>query len=230
MMKNKVWKRWIIRIVFLGMLLGIITFVTILIINFYVKSTVEDRIITPEEAKEQKDVDCILILGAGVWANNSPSPMLEDRLKQGIDLYDTGVSSRLLMSGDHGRKDYDEVNVMKQYAVKDGIDASDIFMDHAGFSTYESLYRAKEIFEADKVIIVTQKYHMYRALYVAKCLGIDAYGVTADLGQYGGQSYRELRETAARLKDFLFCITKPEPTYLGETIPVSGDGNQTNDN
>ncbi|MDD3298445.1 MAG: YdcF family protein, partial [Firmicutes bacterium] len=160
-------------------LTGVLAFVSVSIINTYVKASVEDRIITPDEAA-QMDADCIIVLGAGVWDGGRPSPMLEDRLLQGIELYQNGASDRLLMSGDHGRKEYDEVNVMKQFAVERGIASEHVFMDHAGFSTYESLYRAKDVFEAGKVIIVTQKYHMYRALYIADKLGLHACGVASD--------------------------------------------------
>jgi vancomycin permeability regulator SanA len=190
---------------------------------------VKDQILSLQEAKALDEVDCILVLGAGVWSGNRPSPMLEDRLNQGIELYNEGVSKRLLMSGDHGRKEYDEVNVMKSFAIDNGIRSEDIFMDHAGFSTYDSMYRARDIFQADKIVIVTQGYHMYRALYVANRLGIEAYGVTADPREYSGQNYRELREMLARVKDSIFCLLRLKPTYLGEAIPVSGNGDITND-
>lgn len=133
------------------------------------------------------------------------------------------------MSGDHGSTDYDEVNIMKSFAVDRGVPDEDIFMDHAGFSTYETIYRASEIFEADNIIIVSQKYHLYRALYIAEKLGIKSVGVSADLDTYRGQIKRDLREILARDKDFFKCIFKPKPTYLGDKIPVSGDGNLTND-
>ena len=155
--------------------------------------------------------------------------MLEDRLLEGIKLYQNSVSDKIIMSGDHGRREYDEVNIMKNYAIEKGILSENIFMDHAGFSTYESIYRAKDIFEAKKVVIVTQEYHLYRALYIANQLGLEAYGVGADPRQYVGATYRELREILARDKDFIKCIFKPEPTYLGDTIPVSGNGDITND-
>ena len=118
---------------------------------------------------------------------------------------------------------------MKEDAIKQWDRSEDIFMDHAGFSTYESMYRAKDVFEANKVVIVTQKYHLYRALYIAKQLGIEAYGVNSDPRKYVGATYREAREIIARDKDFIKCIFKPQPKYLGETIPVNGDGNITND-
>ena len=211
--------------------MAIVSIIIILIaigINMYVKLSTKKQIITDEDYSELKDVDCIIILGAGIWGDG-PSPMLEDRLLQGIELYEKGVAPKIVMSGDHGREEYDEVNVMKDFAIQKGIPSEDIFMDHAGFSTYESIYRAKEIFEAEKVVIVTQKYHLYRALYIANSLGLEAYGVGADPRQYVGATYRELREILARDKDFIKCIFKPEPTYLGETIPVSGSGDVTND-
>lgn len=205
-----------------------IILIIVLGINFYVKKSTKNQILNEYDYSKLSDVDCIIILGAGIWGNQ-PSPMLEDRLLEGIKLYNNNVSSKIIMSGDHGREEYDEVNIMKSYAIEKGIPSENIFMDHAGFSTYESIYRAKEIFDAKKIVIVTQKYHLYRALYIANQLGIEAYGVGADPRQYVGATYRELREILARDKDFVKCIFKPEPTYLGDTIPVSGNGDITND-
>lgn len=201
----------------------------ILIINGYVKKTSEKCILSIDEAKELESTDCILVLGAGVKNNERPSDMLNDRLETGIELYNQKVSDKILMSGDHGRKDYDEVNVMKNFAINKGVPSEDVFMDHAGFSTYESMYRAKEVFEADKIVIVSQKYHLYRAIYIARSLGLEAYGVPSDVREYRGQKYRDFREAIARVKDFFNVIIKPEPTYLGEAIPVSGNGDLTND-
>lgn len=210
-------------------LIAIIILITIVLgINFYVKKSTKDQIIKEDEKTKLTDIDCIIILGAGVWGDK-PSPMLEDRLIEGIKLYKNNTSNKIIMSGDHGREEYDEVNTMKIYAIEKGIPSENIFMDHAGFSTYESIYRAKEIFGAKKVVIVTQKYHLYRALYIANRLGIEAYGVGSDPRQYEGATRRELREILARNKDFIKCIFKPEPTYLGDTIPVSGNGDVTND-
>ena len=206
----------------------IIIAVIIISINSYVKITTQKQIIQEDDIKNLSDIDCIIILGAAIWGDK-PSPMLEDRLLEGINLYKNNVSNKIIMSGDHGRKEYDEVNIMKKYAIEKGVPSEKIFMDHAGFSTYESIYRAKEIFGAKKVIIVTQKYHLYRALYISNQLGIEAYGVAADPRQYAGATYRELREILARNKDFIKCVFKPQPTYLGDTIPVSGNGDVTND-
>ena len=214
-------------VIFVAIVLVVIGLI-VLGINFYVKASTKDQIINNGDYSNLKDIDCIIILGAGIWGD-SPSPMLQDRLLQGIDLYEKGVSSKIIMSGDHGREEYDEVNVMKQYAIDNGVPSEDIFMDHAGFSSYESIYRAKEIFGAKKVVIVTLKYHLYRALHIANSLGLEAYGVGADPRQYVGAIYREIREILARNKDFVKCLFKPEPTYLGESIPVSGSGDVTND-
>lgn len=207
----------------------IIIFVIIIFgINLIVVLSTNKKIISEDTAKEKSDIDCILILGAGIWGDK-PSPMLEDRLNEGIALYKKGVSSKIIMSGDHGKEEHDEVNIMKNYAIEKGVPSEDIFMDHAGFSSYDSMYRAKEIFKANKIIVVTQKYHLYRSLYIANKLGIEAYGVSSDPRKYSGQFIRDIREILARDKDFIKCIYKPKPTYLGEVIPVSGDGNMTND-
>lgn len=205
---------------------GIICSAAVLGINFYVVKSSEKYILDMDKAGE--GYDCVLVLGCGVWGDR-PSHMLEDRLLVGIELCKNGASEKLLMSGDHGRDEYDEVNVMKKFATDRGLASEDVFMDHAGFSTYESMYRARDIFKAKKVLIVTQEYHLYRAIFVARRLGLDAYGVTSDLRDYGGQIFRDIREILARNKDMIYTIVKPEPTYLGEAIPVQGDGNATND-
>lgn len=208
--------------------LFIIGMTIILSINFYVILSTKKQILNTDELNDKKDIDCIIVLGAGIWGDK-PSPMLQDRLDEAIKLYEEGIAPKIIMSGDNGQEGYDEVNVMKDYAIDHGIPSEDIFMDHAGFSTYESIYRAKEIFQVKKAIIVTQKYHLYRALHIANKLDLKTYGVGADPRKYSGQIFRELREILARNKDFVQVIFKIKPTYLGEAIPVSGDGNITND-
>jgi len=209
------------------LILGVLAAAIPLGINLWVVKSTASRILTPEKAAALCDVDCILVLGCGVYADGTPTAMLADRLQQGIALYDAGASGKLLMSGDHGQTDYDEVNAMRNYALAHNIPSSDVFMDHAGFSTYESMYRARDIFQAKKIIIVTQRYHLHRALYIAKALGLDAYGVSADSRTYAGQTARDIREILARNKDFVTSLFQPKPTYLGNAIPVSGDGNLT---
>ena len=214
--------RFLILIVILGLCL-------LFGIDFYVRSSTKDRIISPEDVSSVSDADCILVLGAGIRTDGSPSPMLQDRLNTGIALYQNGAAPKLLMSGDHGREDYNEVQTMKDITLEQGVPSEDVFMDHAGFSTYDSLYRARDVFQARKVIIVTQKYHLYRAHYIARSLGLDAWGVSADTRRYRGQSQRDFREILARDKDFFVSVFKPLPKYLGDTIPITGNGDLTND-
>lgn len=202
---------------------------TVCAMNLYMTASVKDRIFrSAEELDPDGTADCILVLGAGV-KGETPSHMLEDRLLEAIKLYEAGIAPKIIMSGDHSRTDYDEVNVMKAFAIEHGVPSEDIFMDHAGFSTYESIYRAKAIFGVKSIVIVTQKYHLFRALYISDELGVDSVGVGADPRKYSGEAKRQIREVAARTKDMLWCAFKPEPTYLGETIDIHGSGDVTND-
>lgn len=221
-------KIWAKRAVLCLFCLGIVGALAVFALSSYMKRHTAERILSAEEAAKL-DADCILILGCGVRKDGTPSLMLRDRLETGIALYEAGAGKKLLMSGDHGRKEYDEVNTMKAFAMERSIPSEDIFMDHAGFSTYDSMYRARDIFCAEKVIIVTQEYHLPRALYVAEKLGLEAYGVAALDVNYHGQAYREFREMLARAKDFCTAWMQPKPKYLGEAIPVSGNGDLTND-
>ena len=222
-------KKRILKLLLVMVILGFLGAIAVAGINGIVVGTASNYILSQEEAAELTDVDCILVLGCLVKNDGVPSDMLHDRLRQSVELYRLGAAPKLLMSGDHGTVGYDEVDAMKAYAVNEGIRSEDVFMDHAGFSTYESMYRAKEVFGAKKIIIVTQEYHLYRAVYIARRLGLEAYGVTSDYNWYLDQFRRDVREVLARVKDFGTSIFKPEPTYLGEVIPIWGDGNLTND-
>lgn len=208
--------------------LGIVLLIGIAVVSLsvYMVKATEKNIFTADTFKNDEKADCILILGAGV-KNDKPKPMLRDRLLTGIELYKSGAAKKIIMSGDHGRADYDEVNVMRAFALEQGVSAEDIFLDHAGFSTYDSVYRAKNIFGAENIIIVSQKYHLYRALYISEKLDVKAAGVSANLNTYGGQLKRDIREIIARDKDFFKCIVKPEAEIMGDKIPLDGDGSIT---
>ena len=186
------------------------------------------KIVAPEEAAAF-GADCVLVLGAGLLPDGSPSLMLGERIRTGVELYHAGAAPKLLMSGDHGTVEHDEVNAMKDAAMAMGVPSEDVFMDHAGFSTYDSFYRAGAVFGVKKAAIVTQAYHLPRALWIAKALGLEAVGVACDTQRYAGQTYRDIREILARDKDFFQCILKPLPRYLGEAIPIIGNGDATND-
>jgi SanA protein len=213
----------IIVLVLLALVLG-----TVFTINYYVQRVAAQYIVSADNVPQ---ADAILVLGAYVYPNGTVSTMLNDRLTTALSLYEAGKSQRILVSGDHGRKDYDEVNTMKQFLKNKSVPGSVVFMDHAGFNTYNSMYRAKEIFTVKKVIIVTQEYHLKRAVFIARQLGLEAYGVASDKHNYGSVMIQyELREIAARNKDFITSkIIKPKPTFLGKAIPVTGDGKTTDD-
>ena len=217
-----------IKCMFILCIIMLIGILMILGVNFYIKYSTRNQIIKENNYSNLKDMDCIIVFGAAVWGEK-PSPMLEDRLLKACELYRAGVAKKIIMSGDHGQREYDEVSVMKRFAIEQGIPSEDIFMDHAGFSSYETVYRAKEIFGVKKAVLVTQKYHLYRCLYIANKFGIESVGVNSDQRQYVGVIYRELREILARNKDFIQSIFKPKPTYLGETISLHSNGNITND-
>lgn len=178
-----------------------------------------------------KNNNAIIVLGAGVRNDGTPSDILADRLEASIEAYNSELGSTFVLSGDHGREDYNEVGAMKKYILKNDIDEKVIFMDHAGFSTYDTMYRAKKIFKVDKAIIVTNEYHLPRALYIARKMGIDAYGLKSDKREYQLMDSYKKRELLAQLKDFFYVnILKPEPKFLGEAIPVSSsDGRVTED-
>lgn len=225
-------KRHFLTVFLWILLLFLVGLLALLLIDFRVKNAGSGRILTEEQLREDQlfgSADCILIFGCGVKNDGTPSDMLTDRLKTGLSLYRDGAAPKILVSGDHGRIEYDEVNTMKSWLIDNGVPSSDIFMDHAGFSTYESVFRAGQIFEVGKAILVTQEYHLYRALYTAERFGIEAVSVPADLHIYRGQSARDAREVLARCKDFFWCIFRPDPTCLGERIPIGGNGDLTND-
>lgn len=195
--------------------------------NIYMVESTKKCIVPDYQLKKLK-ADCIIILGAGLWEGR-PSNMLEDRLNEGLRLYNLGVSPKILVTGDHGQADYDEVNIMKKYLVDAGVPSKDIFMDHAGFNTYDSMYRARDIFSVKKAIVITQEYHLYRALYICEKLGLEAYGSMAHPYVYPGAKYRTVREWLARDKAIFTCLLNKKPKYLGEKIDIRGNGDMTND-
>lgn len=182
--------------------------------NVYVIASASDKILSSDLASNNS-YDCILVLGAGLKSDGTPSDMLKDRLDMAAKLYFDGASGKILVTGDNSRIAYNEPAAMSEYLVrKKGVSAENIILDYAGFSTYDSMYRAKEVFGMKKVVAVTQKYHLYRAVFIADRLGIDSAGVACDTVVYRGQLMREVRETAARAKDFISTILKPLPKFL----------------
>ncbi len=202
-------------------------FIFTFIVSVIMIKTTSSQIVSINNINSINDVDAILILGCKV-NGDSPSMMLQYRLDKGIEVYKL-INKKILITGDHKKENYDEVNVMRNYLLNAGIDSKDIFQDHAGISTYDSIYRAKYIFDVKKVLIITQEYHMSRALYIANALDIDAYGVVANDVPYKGIMLKnKIREVLSRDKNFIKTILKPKSKYLGDKISLEEDGNITN--
>lgn len=190
-------------------------------INAYVERVGAQDLIAPENIEQ---ADAVIILGAAVY-NGRPSATLVRRLEKGLEVYRKSPVPKIIVSGDNGTQHYNEVDVMRNYLTERGVPAEDIFMDHAGFNTYDSMVRAKEVFQVKRAVIVTQHQHLLRSLYIARRVGLSACGV--DVGGYNEIEMRQQfwREALARVKAVLQCeITKPKPKYLGDPIPVSGSG------
>ena len=182
-----------------------LVFIVCLCLNFAVVFSSQKNITDRENA----EAEVIIVLGCGVKPDGSPSDMLRDRLLTAVDLYKNGAGKKLLLSGDSKNAEkYDEVGTMKRVCLSLGVPEEDIMTDTLGLSTFESIDRAKKIYEIKSAIIVTQKYHLYRAIYIAKSRGISTVGVSADMHTYGGQLFRDIREIPARIKDFILSLSK----------------------
>lgn len=170
-----------------------------------------------------------LVPGASVFANGTPSPILADRLDKALELYKTGKIKRFLLSGDHGTRSYDEVNAMRSYMVTKGVPDSIIFTDHAGFDTYSSMKRAHDIFEVDSLTIVTQAFHLRRAVYIARKQGLVAYGYASDMRKYPSINYLKIRESFASIKAVFEVLFHVKPRFEGEKIPIRGNSQKSHD-
>ena len=165
------------------------------------------------ETPKFEGAECILVFGAKVKADGTLSDMLNDRVETGVRLYFDGVAEKIVMSGDSENADYDEVRAMKAYAIALGVPEEDIICDGYGLSTFDSIWRAKNVYGFKRVVLVTQEYHLYRALYIGDKLGVEAVGVSADIRTYRGQFLRDLREVAARDKDFFQLLVGGNAEY-----------------
>lgn len=211
-----------------ALLRGISTLLLLLFVfnlgfSIFVKETTKRQILTADQAAAHP-ADAILVFGCGVYADGSPTPMLEERVKKGVELYRKGAAPKILLSGDHGQKHYDEVHAMKELTLSLGVPEEDIFLDHAGFDSWSSLRRAKEIFGAKSLVLVSQRYHLYRCLYLSKALELEAVGTAADLRRHSNQAARDLREVLATGKAFFTAVFKPLPEIMGTAIDLKGDG------
>jgi SanA protein len=193
----------------------------ILIIHFIVNLNSQKYIYTNIEAVPE--CYTALVLGAHVSKSGYPSDFLQDRMDVAIELYKSKKIKRFLLSGDHGQINYDEVNSMKNYLLSKGIQIEDIFLDHAGFDSYSSILRAKEVFEVNDVIIVTQAFHLPRAVFLARSKGLNAFGISADKRKYSAINYLKFRELMANVKAVTELIIHKKPKFLGNKIPITAD-------
>lgn len=220
----KKFKKW--QIGLLGIIgLALAGTVTAIIINQDILSRTKPHIFA--ELENIPNSQAALILGARVYTNGNMSDILADRSIKALELYQDKKVEKILVSGDHGTVDYDEVKVVRDFLLQNDIPEEDIFLDHAGFDTYDSLYRAKHIFQVETLIVVTQEFHLPRAVYIGQSLGIETYGYIADRQTYLAARWNNLRESLARIKAFLDVSTNAQPKFLGEAIPITGDGRAT---
>lgn len=205
-----------IKLIFIFLLIFTFQF---LCVNFWVISRANKYIVDKNSAS---NVECIIVPGAYVYPDGRLSDILKDRVDTALEIYKGNSNLKILVTGDHGNLQYDEVNNMRKYLEQKGVKSSSIFLDHAGFSTYESIYRAKHIFKVNSAVIVTQDYHLKRAVYSARGMGIEAYGVKADKHIYVDIVKYKIRESLAIYKDFISVnILKPSPKFIGKEIPIN---------
>ncbi len=194
-------------------------------INFYIIKSTKDQIFAIQDNISEQQT--ALLLGARVYDDGRLSHIMEDRALTAVELYQDKKVDKILISGDHGTSQYDEVNAIKDYLINKNIAPEDIFTDHAGFDTYDSVYRARDIFEVDSMIIVTQDFHLPRAVYIANSLGVKSIGVIADRRDYRDKERNQIRESIARVKAFLNVVFKAEPKFLGDKILIIGDSSDS---
>lgn len=211
---KKIIKIFLVIIFIIILLLGSVNFLVFLKSKKFVYQDINNI--------EKKKV--ALVLGARVYSDGRLSDMLHDRVQSALELYQNGKVEKILLSGDHGRENYDEVSAMRDYLLENGVPGNDIFLDHAGFDTYDSMYRARDVFLVDSMIVVTQEFHLPRAVYIARSLDVDAIGFVADKQHYLFMVRNNIRESLARIKAFFNVLLHSNPKFLGDKIPVSGNG------
>lgn len=182
-------------------------------------------------SKTAPRVDAIIIPGAKVNIDGTPSSSLKNRLDQGFDLYERSCAKKILLSGDHTSEYYDEVTVMREYLEEKGVAPEDIFLDHAGIDTYHTMYRAKNLFGISNALVVSQHYHNVRAIYIGRQLGMTVLAVdAADTDNVATTKKMNLREYGARFKAFLQAgIIKPQPEITETPVSIFSDGTVTHE-
>lgn len=196
----------------------LIIFILVVNVIIYVKT----KPYIYKDVTEAPNAQVALIPGAAILQDGTLSSIFIDRADMAIKLYETKKVSKILVSGDNSTISHNEVNPVRLYLISKGIPDQDIFLDHAGFDTYSAMYRARDIFGVSSILITTQSFHLPRAVFIARWLGIKAYGANADIGHILFRNY--VREVFANEKAIFNLIFNREPKYLGEKIPITGDG------
>lgn len=203
---------------------SIIVLIFIGITNLYVKHQTEASIY--KTINEVPKTEVGIIFGAGI-IGDKPSKYLKDRLDAGISLYKLKKINKILLSGDNGNDQHDELTVMKKYCYFNGVDTTKIYIDYAGFDTYSTMFRAKKIFKIDTAILVSQKYHLNRAVFIGNKLGINSNGFSANVGEYKGYKYVCFREYFSVFKSFIDVIRNRKPHFLGIEVNINSVSNYT---
>ena len=225
--RNRKIVKWLF---FSGFIFALLCVIFGIFVNVYMVSFAKQFIYSDinEVPSEGTSVEAAMILGAGVTKSGTISFPARDRCEAALELYEANLVKKIIISGDHGSKIYDEVNSMKNYIkIMHHIKDEDIFLDHAGFSTYESMYRGRDVFLMNDFIVVTQEFHMARSIYIARKLGLNAYGYVAkEITPFSKATHAKwnVREFLARVKSFFLVAFNAKPTFLGDEIPISGDG------
>lgn len=210
-------------IIRLAVAVALVIAIFLVVTNVLVITTSSKNIVNAQASK-YRGADAIVVLGASVFEDGTPSTILKDRLDDAVLLYGEGTAPKIIVSGDNGDASYNESAAMKSYLISQGIPSSDIFCDYAGFNTYDTMYRARNVFGCKSVVIATQTYHLYRAVYDAQAVGMEAIGVPSDYHVYQKQNWYDLREIGARAKDVVYGLLKTPSKFVGDPIDITGSG------
>lgn len=202
--------------------------VSLVAMHQYVVWSIGDRVFTVAQAPTRA---VILVLGASVRPDGQPSHMLSERLRATASLYFAGKAPKVIVSGDHGAKEYDEVKIMARFLEDAGVPARDIFLDHAGFRTLDSMYRAKSVFGVDSMLVVSNPFHVPRAVFLGRSQGIDVVGVAAEYQRsYSTKTMLRHRGREVLARILAFCdvfFLGTQPKTAGPSIDLAGDGRTT---
>lgn len=211
-------KRFLHKVFIFGVFMALLIVILVILLNLNTETKSLSYIYT--DINKIPPCQTVLVLGASVYKNSIMSDMLKDRSDTAIELYKSGKAQKILVSGDNRAKNYNEAVTVNNYLLKQGIPEKDIILDYAGFDTYDSLYRARDIFKVKSLIISTQKFHLPRAIFIARGLGIESYGITADKHQYKNIEFNIGRELLATIKAYFDVYFEAKPAFLGEPIPI----------